>query len=55
MFSKLLDKSVLTNTLQMVEDRLYEQLVDFDNHLEDPRLDWVNPEINDIASSSSHI
>lgn len=30
----------------LLEDRSYEALVDFDNHLDDIRNDWTNPEIN---------
>ena len=30
----------------LVEQKFYEQLVDFDNHLDDVRLDWTNPDIN---------
>lgn len=34
----------ITSTL--LEGRSYESLVDFDNHLDDLRNDWTNPEIN---------
>lgn len=30
----------------MLENRSYENLIDFDNHLDDLRNDWTNPEIN---------
>lgn len=30
----------------LLESRSYEALVDFDNHLDDIRNDWTNPEIN---------
>ncbi|XP_026855313.1 ER membrane protein complex subunit 8 [Electrophorus electricus] len=30
----------------LLESRSYENLIDFDNHLDDLRNDWTNPEIN---------
>lgn len=30
----------------LLDSRSYETLVDFDNHLDDIRNDWTNPEIN---------
>lgn len=30
----------------LLDSRSYEALVDFDNHLDDIRNDWTNPEIN---------
>lgn len=30
----------------LLDSRSYETLVDFDNHLDDIRSDWTNPEIN---------
>ncbi|XP_006641202.1 ER membrane protein complex subunit 8 [Lepisosteus oculatus] len=33
-------------TAALLEGRSYESLVDFDNHLDDLRNDWTNPEIN---------
>ncbi|KAI7802312.1 ER membrane protein complex subunit 8 [Triplophysa rosa] len=33
-------------TSALLESRSYENLVDFDNHLDDLRNDWTNPEIN---------
>lgn len=30
----------------LLENRSYENLIDFDNHLDDLRNDWTNPEIN---------
>ena len=36
----------LRTTGSLVENRLFEQLVDFDNHLDCIQLDWTNPAIN---------
>ncbi|KPP70483.1 hypothetical protein Z043_110688 [Scleropages formosus] len=33
-------------TAALLESRSYENLIDFDNHLDDLRNDWTNPEIN---------
>ncbi|CDQ84046.1 ER membrane protein complex subunit 8 [Oncorhynchus mykiss] len=33
-------------TSALLEGRSYESLIDFDNHLDDLRNDWTNPEIN---------
>ncbi|CAL8404151.1 unnamed protein product [Boreogadus saida] len=33
-------------TSSLLEGRSYEQLIDFDNHLDDLRNDWTNPVIN---------
>lgn len=33
-------------TSSLLDGRSYESLVDFDNHLDDLRNDWTNPEIN---------
>uniref|UniRef100_A0AAY4BDM9 MPN domain-containing protein n=1 Tax=Denticeps clupeoides TaxID=299321 RepID=A0AAY4BDM9_9TELE len=33
-------------TSALLENRSYESLIDFDNHLDDLRNDWTNPEIN---------
>lgn len=33
-------------TSALLEGRNYESLIDFDNHLDDLRNDWTNPEIN---------
>ncbi|MFT7806895.1 ER membrane protein complex subunit 8 [Arapaima gigas] len=33
-------------TAALLENRSYENLIDFDNHLDDLRNDWTNPEIN---------
>lgn len=30
----------------LLDSKSYETLVDFDNHLDDIRNDWTNPEIN---------
>ena len=31
---------------KQVYSRIYENLVDFDNHLDSVELDWTNPDIN---------
>lgn len=33
-------------TSALLEGRCYENLIDFDNHLDDLRNDWTNPVIN---------
>lgn len=33
-------------TSALLEDRSYDNLIDFDNHLDDLRNDWTNPVIN---------
>lgn len=33
-------------TSALLEGRSYENLIDFDNHLDDLRNDWTNPVIN---------
>lgn len=33
-------------SIALLENRSYENLIDFDNHLDDFRNDWTNPEIN---------
>ena len=43
--SKLLE-NVVPGTLKLVENRFEEQLVDFDSHLDNVRLDWTNSDIN---------
>ena len=35
---------------RLVEQRFHEQLIDFDNHLDDVRLDWTNPDITKAIS-----
>ena len=34
-----------------VRNRLYEGLVDFDNHLDNIHLDWTNPELNNVVDA----
>ena len=45
-----MDDGTLKVVKQLVEQRFHEQLVDFDNHLDDVRLDWTNPDINQAIS-----
>ena len=46
LFSKMKDVNTVRDTLKMVENSIFEQLVDFDNHLDNVSLDWTNPDIN---------
>ena len=48
--SKVMEGSTLKTVRQLVEQRFHEQLVDLDNHLDDVRLDWTNPDINRAIS-----
>ncbi len=43
--SKIMD-NVVSDTLKLVKNKLDEQLVDFDDHLDNVRLDWTNSDIN---------
>ena len=45
--SKNLEESALEVSSGMLESKLYRDLVDFDNHLDDIMLDWRNCLIND--------
>ncbi len=53
-FSKLMedDHDTLMVVKRLVEQRFHEQLVDFDNHLDDVQLDWTNPEITKAISDN---
>ena len=46
MLRRLQEKSTLADTLKLVDNGLDEQLVDFDGHLDNVRLDWTNCDIN---------
>lgn len=50
LFSKLIDDDTLKVVKRLVEQRFHEQLVDFDNHLDDVTLDWTNPDITKAIS-----
>ena len=39
--------------MKLVENRKFEQLVDFDNHLDNIQLDWTNPAINRAIDTHS--
>lgn len=43
-------EQVLTVTRSLVENKLFEQLVDFDDHLDNIQLDWTNPDISRAAA-----
>ena len=38
--------SMVRLTMKLVQNRMFEQLVDFDNHLDDIHRDWTNQDIN---------
>ena len=44
--SIMMGDNIFKTVRGLVEQRFHEQLVDFDNHLDDVRLDWTNPDIN---------
>ncbi|KXJ24279.1 ER membrane protein complex subunit 8 [Exaiptasia diaphana] len=54
---KLIDKDLsvaggddtLNLTSDLIEGKAYQSLVDFDNHLDDMSLDWLNHDINRLA------
>ena len=50
LFSKLIENDTLKVAKRLVEQRFHEQLVDFDNHLDDVTLDWTNPDITKAIS-----
>ena len=50
LFSKLMEDDTLRVVKRLVEQRFHEQLIDFDNHLDDVRLDWTNPDITKAIS-----
>ena len=43
----------LRAAVKLVENRKFEQLVDFDNHLDNIQLDWTNPAINRAIDTHS--
>lgn len=43
---KLQDDLVLPNTRKLAQNKMFDILVDFDNHLDDIQLDWTNTKIN---------
>ncbi|XP_046992996.1 ER membrane protein complex subunit 8 [Schistocerca americana] len=51
--------SVEANSLDsaavLVQQRAYEELVDFDNHLDDISLDWTNAQLNDIIDNAVQV
>ena len=40
------EKSTLDAASMLLRLQSYDQLVDFDNHLDCPSRDWTNPEVN---------
>lgn len=51
--SNLLEKTALEITSTSLQSKLYRELNDFDNHLDDIELDWRNPFINEQLSLST--
>ena len=39
-------KKTLEDVRGMIRRRVFEKLVDFDNHLDNIQLDWTNPAVN---------
>ena len=42
-------EDTLSLTSDLVEGKAYQSLVDFDNHLDDIMLDWLNRDINRLV------
>lgn len=42
-----IDDSVLAKTSELLQQKAYYELVDFDNHLDNISLDWKNAALND--------
>ncbi|XP_065187977.1 ER membrane protein complex subunit 8-like [Sycon ciliatum] len=40
---------------KLLRERGYADLVDFDSHLDDVRLDWLNPSVNSLISLSEKV
>ena len=38
--------STIASVNKMLQNRVFQNLVDFDNHLDDVEADWTNPAIN---------
>ena len=53
MFSCLADDETLNIVSQLMIGKAYPSLVDFDNHLDDLSLDWLNPEINRVVDNAT--
>lgn len=53
--SNLLEKTALEITSTSLQSKLYRELNDFDNHLDDIELDWRNPFINEQLSLSTQL
>jgi len=47
------DKGALAAAASMLSTCAYRELVDFDCHLDDISLDWINPEINELLSHTT--
>lgn len=44
------DEDTLATTASLLKLDVCRKLVDFDNHLDNLKFDWRNPEINDMLS-----
>jgi hypothetical protein len=51
--SCLADDETLSIVSQLMIGKAYPSLVDFDNHLDDLSLDWLNPEINKVVDNAA--
>ncbi|XP_028392226.1 ER membrane protein complex subunit 8-like [Dendronephthya gigantea] len=49
----LADDETLNIVSQLMIGKAYPSLVDFDNHLDDLSLDWLNPEINKVVDNAT--
>ncbi|XP_006824746.2 ER membrane protein complex subunit 8-like [Saccoglossus kowalevskii] len=44
------DEKCLAVSADLLRSKLYRDLSDFDNHLDDISLDWLNPDINSLIN-----
>lgn len=50
----LADDEILSIVSQLMMGKAYPSLVDFDNHLDELHLDWLNPEINRVVDNATN-
>lgn len=50
----LADDEILSIVSQLMVGKAYPSLVDFDNHLDELQLDWLNPEINRVVDNATN-
>ena len=45
--------AALVGSCELMRSKTYQTLVDFDNHLDDITLDWLNPHLNKVIELTS--